>query len=254
MRILVLLLCLFFVPEAVSAYYPDTTEIAAKLKRQYRSLDSFQAVINFEEDSSLELRIWQQGQRWRQEWIKKSAQKKGVIAAAIGSRDNVIVKYPTRNSFPEPIFHFWQRQEPLKWWQKMGVKTKIKSYQFLNHRPCIVLGAKYNESEQPQVWIDNEEMVPLSIRTGRNTEWQWSKYQNLGNFLLPQKGKVISGQGNTFSFKIDWRAINRDMSPVLFRRRAFEEKFGNAPAPSSSFNSQLLQQLKMIIPLAEPVN
>ena len=251
MRILFFCICFLALPAMVLAYYPEAGKIAAQLRKEYKSLDAYQVVISFEKEPDLELRLWQQGQNWRQEWVKKSSGKAGIVAAAIGFKGKFITRYPSEEPVPVPVLDLWNQEKPYIWWQDMGVDTNIKSYQFFKHRPCLVLGAGSNELKQAQIWIDNKNKVPLRVYTDDNLEWQWYKYHNIGNFLVPHKARLISAQGRSFVLNIAWGAINKKIPPKLFSKREFEEKFAGVPAPSSKFSSKLLQQLKLVIPLAE---
>jgi len=49
----------------------------------------------------------------------------------------------------------------------------------------------------PQLWVDNEDMVPLRMVFSENEtvpDLVWLEYKNIGNYKLPHK-LIISGPG-----------------------------------------------------------
>jgi hypothetical protein len=213
------------------AFFPDAEQVRTKVQEQLGSLESLQLEISFPGDDSLTLFLWQQGSDWRQEWVQDREDGQTVVGAGIGTGSALLASYPRVQQFPQPVLNFWF-QPPLQGWlQELGIDTSVKSYQFLETRPCLVFGARYGESNRAQLWIDNELHLPRKLTTWKGVVWTWSDYFRVGNFFLPHRAQVQFPFGTSVEMRLDWRGVNRDIPDELFRSRTFARKFSSAGFP-----------------------
>ncbi len=213
------------------AFFPESGKFFSQVEEQLKGLQTFQVEITFPADPSLTLFLWQKGKSWRQEWVQDRGGHQAVVGAGIGFGSSLMASYPRVQDFPQPALNFWYRQPLQEWLQEMGIDLSIQSYQFLGHRPCLVFGARYGESNRAQIWIDNELSVPRKITTWKGVQWIWSGYYRVGNFRLPHRARVQFPFDTTVEMTLNWRAVNRDLPEKLFRSDAFAEKFSSAGLP-----------------------
>ena len=250
-RVVLVLVFFFFAgPVPGLAFFPDPGEFFPQVQEQLKGLQTAQLEVTFPADSSLSLFLWQKGKSWRQEWVQDKGGHQAVVGAGIGFGSSLMASYPRVQDFPLPALNFWYRQPLQEWLQEMGIDTSVQSYQFLGHRPCLVFGARYGESNRAQIWIDNELYVPRKITTWKGIQWIWSEYYRVGNFRLPHRARVQFPFGTSVEMTLNWRAVNRDLPEKLFRSDTFEDKFSSAGLPE--VDSRVYELFFTQIPPAQP--
>jgi len=221
------------------AFFPSTQDIIDKLHERLGGLDTFEAEITFEKNPYLTLSIWYKAQKWRQEWVLEKGGNATLMSAAVGRGESFHAVFPERSEYPLPILHFWFSPDTSDWLQSQWVSPDVKSYQFFELKPCLVLGADHNEMYRPQVWIHNEEFVPVRMISWDGLHWQWLDYYDIGNYPLPHRCRLIFPTTTTLEMHISWKRINGEIPDTLFSEQAFREKFassGEPPADSEFFN------------------
>jgi len=242
------MLCLS--PYPSQAFFPDSEIVRSKVQKQLSSLQSLQLEISFPGDDSLSLFLWQQGGDWRQEWVQDKDDGQTVVGAGIGYESTLLTSYPKVQQFPQPVLNFWYQRPLQGWLQELGIDTSIKSYQFLDTRPCLVFGARYGESNRAQLWIDNELHLPRKLTTWKGVQWIWSDYYRVGNFFLPHRAQVQFPFGTSVEMRLAWRGVNRDIPDELFRSQAFTRKFSSAGFPE--VDSRVYEIFFTQVPPAQP--
>lgn len=214
---------------SAQAFYPETEVLAEKLQEQVGSVETLQIEITLAEAPRLTISVWKNGPDWRQEWIlRKRSGDLRVAAAALGRGRDLIDVYPDRDRFPLPFVAFWHQKPAIEWFDRLGLDTEVKSYQFVSGQPCIVLGAEYKQWHSPQLWIHNEHWYPVRLFTQRGMIWHWKEYRSVGNHLVPHSLEVTFPDGRMVRMTLQWRGINRQIPERLFDGSAFERKFGQA--------------------------
>jgi hypothetical protein len=229
-------------------FFPETQELASRVKEQFSRMRSWQAVLSLAEETGFRIHCWRREASWRQEWISRTNGTASVVRAALGHGQRLIASYPSAFTFPLSPLRLAGRDDPLALWRSLGVETEIKSYQFFSHRPCIVLGATFGNLDRPQVWIDLEEHVPLRLVSASGLQWIWKDYYRAGNVALPHSLTVVLPGGERLTMEIVWKGVNTDIPDPLFDVSAFRDKFGRAPF--TQLPSQRMQLLWERLPKA----
>ena|GEM_PF-1635896 len=211
---------------AAKAFFPKTQEVAEKLNANYEKLGSWRVHLQLNGTRDQEIRCWRKKGLWRQEWIDSATASNRVLCAGVGSGRRISAVFPVTADIPFPPLHLDWVRAPSKEWQRLQIEDQIKSYQFLDDRPCIVLGAKYGQLERSQVWIDLERYVPLRLITPSGIIWRWTEYYSLGNHPLPTRLRIEFPQGEIFAFNLSWRQVGTDMSRSHFSPASIREDFG----------------------------
>lgn len=230
--IVVVLTCLLWsFPVPGQAFFPEASEVVNQIQKEFRGLQSLQAEITFPEDLSMSVFVWHKGESWRQEWVQERSDRQAVVGAGVGFGSTLLASYPDVQNFPQPVLNFWYRQPLDSWLQDMGIDTSVMSYQFQGNRPCLVLGARYGESNRAQIWIDKELHVPRKVVTWKGVRWTWSEYYRVGNFRLPHEARVHLPFGTSVEMALNWRAVNKNIPEQLFSSEAFADTFSGAGVP-----------------------
>ncbi len=216
---------------AAYALFPDTGEVADELKAKYEELESWQVELGLNGTSEHTIQCWRDGDHWRQEWIAATENGTRVVRAAVGSGQRIEGVYPASPSAPHPPLRLFWLKDPKQAWQRMAIQDQVMSYQFLEDRPCLVLGAEYGDPRSSQVWIDLERRVPLRLVAPSGITWRWSEYYSLGNHLLPTRLRIAFPQGKSFSFDVQWHQVGTEIDSSLFSANALEEELGWTESP-----------------------
>lgn len=213
-------------PGAAKAFFPKTQEVADKLNANYEKLGSWRVHLQLNGTWDQEIRCWRKKNLWRQEWVDSAAGASRVLRAGVGSGRRISAVFPVSADIPFPPLNLDWVSAPRKEWRSLEIEDQVKSYQFLGDRPCIVLGAKYGQSERSQVWIDLERYVPLRLITPSGIIWRWAEYYSLGNHLLPTRLIIEFPQGKRFAFDLNWRQVGTEISRSRFSPASIREDFG----------------------------
>lgn len=216
---------------AAYALFPETQDVVDDLKASYKKLDSWQVELGLNGTSEHGIRCWREGDLWRQEWFAATENGTRVVRAAVGSGQRIEGIYPASLNAPYPPLHLSWLKDPKEAWQRMSILDGVKSYQFLEDRPCLVLGAEYGDLRSSQVWIDLERQVPLRLVAPSGITWRWSKYYSLGNHLLPTRLRIEFPQGKSFSFDLQWQKVATGIDRSRFTVNALREEFGQTEYP-----------------------
>jgi hypothetical protein len=208
---------------AAHAHFPETKEVAKRLKGNYSELDSWQVNLELNGTSQHGIRCWRKGDLWRQEWVAPTENGTRVARAVVGRGQRIEAVSPASPSAPYPPLRLSWLKAPKEAWQRMSIRDGVKSYQFLEDRPCIVVGAKYGDLRSSQVWIDLERRVPLRLVAPSGITWRWSEYYSLGNHLLPTRLRIEFPQGRSFSFDLQWQQVATDVGRSQFTGSALRE-------------------------------
>ena len=210
---------------AAQAFFPEATEVADKLKANYEKLHSWQVNLSLNGTSDRVIRSWHKGELWRQEWLVTGSNATQTIRAAVGSGRRIGAIAPASANIPYPPLNLSWLDNPREEWKKLAIAETVKSYQFLENRPCIVLGAEHGDLRSTQVWIDLERHVPLRLIAPSGIIWRWSKYYSLGNHLLPTRLRITFPQGKRFAFDLEWRQVATEIDRSRFDPANITRKF-----------------------------
>ncbi len=214
----------FSLPAEGAMISPDDT--AEKIAANHSGINSYSVVIDFDEQD-LSLRIWQQSGFWRQEWVRDASGKEKVAAVAVGKGASPVLSYGVSQAAP-PLISIILKN--MAWWEERGLQPQRQSYHFFHGRPALVMGMSKAEDPKPHLWIDNEDMVVLRTvfsDTQRIHDLAWLEYRNVGNYKLPHKVIISSGDFD-MTCNIEWRDINSEYSPDLFSPDILRQAFLNA--------------------------
>ncbi|WP_028575316.1 hypothetical protein [Desulfonatronovibrio hydrogenovorans] len=199
----------------------------AKRIESYRSgMDSYSLAMDFV-DQGVSLRIWQQGQDWRQEWVQITGAGEKVAAVAVGRGQTVLMAYGLSEIYPPLINVLFYS---LDWWKDQGLDPERQSYHFFHGRPALALGMSDPDDPGPQLWLDNEELVPIRTffsRAGKILDLGWLEQRNVGNYKLPHKLIIDSGEKKLVC-QIRWREIGSSHDKLLFSSERLEQSFSQA--------------------------
>jgi hypothetical protein len=228
-----------------AAFFPTTQEVLDKLHERLGGLNAVEAEVTFERDPYLTLHLWSKGDRWRQEWVRERNGNATLLSAAVGEGERLAASFPQRSEYPLPLLYFWYSPDTDQWLQDQWISADVKSYQFFELKPCLVLGAQHSEMYRPQVWIHNEDFVPVRMVSWDGLEWQWLDYYDIGNYPLPHECRLKFPTATTIEMHISWKRINKEVPDRLFSEEAFRERFSAfSESPSrTEFLNFLLRRL-----------
>ena len=215
-----LCLVLFLVPAAASGFMPSFETVRSGLHGQLESLKNYQVDLVPAGDRSLLIRHWQEGPLWRQEWVMNpETERATLLLAAVGQGRMLSASFPEYRSIPVPFVSLWH---PLSraWWDEHRIDTRVMSYQFLEERPSLVIGAVYGQTRAPQLWVDNERFTLLRLLTPEH-DLRWSDYQRIGNHWLPKAMVVAFPDMDPMLLEISWRGVNTAMTQDRFSKESF---------------------------------
>jgi len=220
-----LIFCVFSASPALGNIIPRA-DLTSRLDSNHQGINSYSVVVDLDGyDTSL--RIWQHAENWRQEWVSDSADGQEVVAVAVGQGRFDLLSFGFDRSGP-PITRIIF--ENSAWWNKAGLDFDRQSYHFFHGRPVLALGMAVTGNTGPQLWVDNEDMVPLRMVFSENQtglDLGWLEYKNIGNYRLPHK-LIISGPGVKMTCNLEWRGINSRYGENLFSRQYLEQTFSGA--------------------------
>jgi hypothetical protein len=210
---------LLLVPMVASGFTPTFESVRSSLHGQLESLKGYQVDAVPEVDSSLLIRHWQEGMLWRQEWIlNPDTDRTTLLLAAVGQGRTLQASFPDYRSIPLPFLSIWH---PLSrsWWDAYRINTKVMNYQFLDDRPCLVIGADYGQTRTPQLWVDNERSTPLRLLVPE-FDIQWLNYHRVGNYWLPKTMVVTFPDSGPHKLELAWRGVNNPVTHGPFSKEA----------------------------------
>ncbi len=210
-------------PSLVTGTIIPHAELENKFDSNYSGISSYSLVIVFEE-TDLSLRIWQQAEFWRQEWISGAGSDERIAAVAVGRGSSAVLSIGMDRAGP-PVSQILFRD--MDWWINAGLVSELQSYHFFYGRPALVSGMAVSTDPKPHLWMDNEEMVPLRMvfsSNGNILDLGWLEHRNVGNFKLPQK-VIISNGYQEIICSMEWRDINSTYDDDLFSAHVLEESF-----------------------------
>jgi len=211
--LILLLVCLNAAP--CFAFVPDGEELAARLHKNYGPMRSWQARMTFPDHPGVSVDLWYARGKWRQQW------QAGDKAAAVGALGNVSGSC-TSGSFPVSPLFVWMVPHPVQTWQSWGVDVTSGGYGFCGEDPCLMLGADPGDEDQPTVFLNNEDLAPLSIRYASDKGMvtvDFADYRNFAGYRVPQQVVVRSGQGE-LKARVEWIRLNGADGEELFARDA----------------------------------
>ncbi|MFP4315677.1 MAG: hypothetical protein ACLFQR_05590 [Desulfovibrionales bacterium] len=219
------LACVLFAVLEAQAFMPPLQEIKKGLESEYSSLNSYQAEFRLRQDPLLSIRLWKEGPFWRQEWVEEDEETGSprLLCASIGQGERLLLSYPEYRSVSKPVLWYWPPQGS-SWMEHLSVDTSVSSYQFFKDRPALVYGATYGQLRRPQVWLDNERLVPLRLIRG-DLELQWFEYVRVGNFWLPKVLGIVFPDAEPLNFDILWRRVNTPIPQEVFSRESFQQAY-----------------------------
>jgi hypothetical protein len=226
LRVLLYCVTLLLLPAPGQGFMPAIESVQSALHKQFASLDSYRVDIVPLEDPTLLIRHWQEGGLWRQEWVSHpDTEQSTLLLAAVGQGRTLNGSFPMYRSIPLPFLSFWH---PLSrtWWETYRINTSVMSYQFLDDRPALVIGAEYGQTRIPQLWVDNQRHTPLRLLTPE-FDLQWASYHRVGNHWLPKKMIITFPDTDPFSLDIAWRGVNIGLTPDRFSREALFSTYGS---------------------------
>lgn len=246
-----LVLILQCTPENGFAFFPSIEDVEARLRKATGQVQSLQAVFTFpDQDPSVQLRVWQSSDMWRQEWVVEEEETPLLRAAAIGQGQKLLASFPRGAGFTVPPFWFWKQPDPYIWWSRLGIEPGVMSYQFLEGRPCLVLGAVYGQADTPQMWIDTELFVPLRVRSRQGYQLDWLEYRTVANHDLPHRTRMANLQWNATSALIQWKGVNTSHPANLYDVDTFNRRFSGVQDDDQL--PLLFFRLREMLPNARP--
>lgn len=226
MQKIVLFLMIFFwlAADAVFAetFVPEA-EIEKKFNSNYQGLENFSAVLNFDHQD-LSLRIWTQGQYWRQEWVALKHGNNEIAGVAVGEGKSILASVGMESVYP-PLLTLLFRD--FLWWKGRGVDSTLQGYHFFHGRPGLSVGVTAFDDYSPSLWLDNEDDVIIRMIFSDNDmflDLGWLEYKNVGNYKLPHR-MIIDSPQLELSCTIEWRDINSPHDPSLFSPQLLNESF-----------------------------
>ncbi|WP_272700107.1 hypothetical protein [Desulfovibrio sp. Fe33] len=210
-----LLVCLTALPSL--AFVPDGEELAARLRKNYGPMHSWQAKMTFPDYPGVSVDLWFARGRWRQEW------RAGDKASAVGSLGNVAGAC-TSGDFPLSPLFIWMVPNPVQTWQSWGVDVTSGSYGFCGDAPCLMLGSSPADGTGPSVQLNNEDLAPLLIRYPSNAGMisvAFSDYRTFAGYRVPRKVTVRAG-GVEIAADVDWVRLNGADSEELYAGDALD--------------------------------
>jgi hypothetical protein len=228
-RICALCLLLLLLPGMALAFTPTFESVRTSMAEQMEGLKDYQVDLVPAFDRTLLIRHWQSGQLWRQEWTQDDGAKR-LLVAALGQGGTLSASFPGYRAMPLPLLWQW-RQASRSMIETWRINTGVMSYQFLEDRPCLVLGAEYGQTSLPQLWVDNELTVPLRLIVP-GIDLRWLSYHKVGNLWLPARLVVLFPDTDAFAFEVNWRSVNAAMAPELFSKDRFLSAYGGQRAIS----------------------
>lgn len=207
--------------------------------------------LSLRDNSSLHIHVWRKNNKWRQEWINKKSNSSKILQAAIGRGKRLLISFPEKKDFPLSPLYYWCPEKFHEFLQVPEIDTRIKSYQFTEKHPCLVIGAKSKRSSRPQLWLHNEYFFPLRIIDSRGLKCDWSEYAEVGNYALPHRLRLEFSRGKILEFNICWRGINSELPDHLFDLQKFREKFSRAYVPEAKAPNDTIEYLNSKLPRAD---
>lgn len=220
-----LMLCAVFVSHSVGKTL-SREKLINRIDSNYSGINSYLLVVKFDEDD-LSLRIWQQSEQWRQEWVMDSGQNQDVIAVAVGQGRFPLLSFGHDDTGPPVTMVLF---EDAAWWEEAGLDFELQSYHFFHGRPALAVGMSVPGDPEPYLWMDNEDMVPLRMvfsEKGKSFELGWLEYRNVGNYKLPHK-LIISSNDFEMICSLEWRGINSLYEDQLFSPEDLDQFFSLA--------------------------
>ncbi|MFO7717264.1 MAG: LolA family protein [Thermodesulfobacteriota bacterium] len=226
-------LCFVLMAGSSSAFFPPASEIASRVQDQYEDLKSYQ--VRMEANATQgegSINFWWDRKRWRREWVQQKDSQAVLQRVALGEGFRLDAALPQVRTVPAPLLVLWQDVELLSRWRQIGVFTEAKRYAFWEQRPCVVLGNVSTEQGQlTEVWVDTERWVVLRLVWGQGGSVSFSKYHNVGNFLLPHHLEVIDSQGEKVQISLNWQGVNTKLPSRLFDASELRTQYGAAAFP-----------------------
>ncbi len=235
---------------AAHALFPKTREVADKLRKNYETLESWRADLEVNGTSGQTIRSWRKGDLWRQEWRTFEDNATRVVRIAVGSGNRIDAVRPASATVPYPPLRLAWLNTPKQEWDRLGINGTVKSYQFLEDRPCLVLGAEYKDLESSQVWIDLERDVPLKLIAPSGISWRWSEYYSLGNHLLPTRLRVAFPEGESVAFDVRWEQVATEIDRSRFNPNALDRE-PDQPLDSEVSEPRMRLLLRRLPPAGE---
>ncbi len=189
----------------------------------YSGISSYSLVVSLK-DSDLSLRIWHHNSQWRQEWVKTSEQGQEVVAVAVGQGQTTLKSLGNPLIGPPLTAILFHKSS---WWLNAGLDFQVQSYHFFHGRPALALGMVLAGDPRPNLWLDNEQMVPLRMffsKKGKRVDLGWLEHRNIGNYKLPHKALLSTEQEQMICY-LDWRDINAHYDTRLFSVEALKQSF-----------------------------
>ncbi|MEZ7196356.1 hypothetical protein [Pseudodesulfovibrio karagichevae] len=217
MKTLLTILMLSLTALPAFAFVPDGEELAARLQKSYGPLRSWQARMTFPDYPGVSVELWYARGKWRQQW------QAGDKAVAVGSFGNVAGAC-TAGSFPLSPLFVWLVPHPVKTWQSWGVDVTSGSYGFCGEAPCLMLGADPADETKPTVYLNNEDLAPLTVRYPSDAGMitvEFSDYRTYAGYPVPQQVAVRSSLGE-LAARVEWVRINGADGEELYARDALD--------------------------------
>ncbi|WP_319584499.1 hypothetical protein [uncultured Pseudodesulfovibrio sp.] len=211
----ILMVCLTAIPSF--AFVPDGDELTARMQKNYGPVHSWQARMTFPDYPGVSVELWYARGKWRQQW------QAGDKAVAVGSFGNVVGAC-TAGAFPVSPLFVWMVPNPVKTWQSWGVDVTSGSYGFCGEDPCLMLGADAADQEKPAIYLNNEDLAPLTVRYASDTGMitvEFSDYRTFAGYRMPQQVVVRSSQGD-LTARVEWVRLNGADGEELFARDALD--------------------------------
>ena len=226
-------LCFVLMAGSSSAFFPSAPEIASRIQGQYEGLKSYQVRMQANATKGeAAIHFWWDRQRWRREWVQQKESQAVLQRVALGEGVGLDAVLPQVRTVPAPLLVLWQDGELLARWRQLGVFTEEKRYAFWGQRPCVVLGnVAAKQEKRTEVWVDTERWVVLRLVWGQGGSVSFSKYHNVGNFLLPHHLEVTDSQGEKCQIALSWQGVNTQLPSRLFDAAALRSQYGAAAFP-----------------------
>lgn len=228
------------------AFFPSDDEISSSIHSSYARFDSYEVEITFPEYPTQSLKIYNNKNKWRQDWTV-SGESNSTVSSAVGYLFDIDQVCPYGAVFPIPLTSIWMPRDPIQDWVELGVNNVTKSYGFSDNIPALIIGAETGDDNSTQVWLDNENFTLLKfIRSTSDgkVEFKFDSYERFGGFNLPKTCTISFPGLESIDVEFKWISVNKNLDSSLFNEKNVRNLPCNLPHsdPFKSLSKYLLPE------------